>query len=149
MTIRNVSQKSIIFSEKILNLFEFTSRFPDEASCQAHFRKERERLGIVCKKCGCSEHYWKKDRESYQCKKCGKRITLRSGTALENSNLPFLYWFKAMHLLTSTRKRFSALEAQRQLNHKSYEAIWGMLHKIRDAMGKRDLRYILTRFITN
>jgi transposase-like protein len=58
-----------------------------------------------------------------------------------------MYWFKAMHLLTSTRKTFSALETQRQLNHKSYEAIWSMLHKIRDAMGKRDSRYKLTEYI--
>lgn len=140
-------KKVIYLSAKTLNLFEFVSRFPDEGSCQSHFKKERDRLGIVCKKCGCSEHYWKKDRESYQCKKCGKRITLRSGTALENSNLPYLYWFKAMHLLTSTRKTFSALEIQRQLNHKSYEAIWSMLHKIRDAMGKRDSHYKLTEYI--
>ena len=147
MTIRNVSQKVLCLSEKTLNLFEFVNRFPDEVSCQAHFKEERDRLGIICKKCGCSKHYWKKDRESYQCKKCGKRITLRSGTALENSNLPYLHWFKAMHLLTSTRKTFSALEIQRQINHKSYEAIWSMLHKIRDAMGKRDSRYKLTEYI--
>jgi hypothetical protein len=147
MTIRNASQNILSLSEKNLNLFEFNNRFPDEASCVAYFKDERERLGILCKKCGCSEHYWKKDRESYQCKKCSKRITLRSGTVLENSNLPYLYWFKAMHLLTSTRKTFSALEIQRQLNHKSYEAIWSMLHKIREAMGKRDARYKLTEYI--
>lgn len=147
MTIRNLSQKYFMFAENILNLFEFNNRFPDEASCLAHFKSERERLGIICKNCGCSEHYWKKDRESYQCKKCGKRITLRSGTVLENSNLPYLYWFKAMHLLTSTKKTFSALETQRQLNHKSYEAIWSMLHKIREAMGIRDSRYKLTDYI--
>ena len=136
-----------MFVKKDLNLFEFTTKFPDEATCLAHFRAERERLGIVCKKCGCSDHYWKRDRESFQFKKCGKRITLRSGTVLENSNLPYLHWFKAMHLLTSTRKTFSALEIQRQLNHKSYEAIWSMLHKIREAMGKRDARYKLTEYI--
>ena len=143
-----MSPKKILYlSEKTVNLFEFINRFPDEASCLAHFKEVRDQLGIVCKKCGCSEHYWKKDRESYQCKKCGKRITLRSGTVLENSNLSYLHWFKAMHLLTSTKKTFSALETQRQLNHKSYEAIWSMLHKIRKAMGKRDSRYKLTEYI--
>lgn len=147
MTIRNVSQKILHLLEKNLNLFEFINRFADEAACVAHFKEVRDQLGIMCKKCGCSEHYWKSDKKSYQCKKCGKRITLRSGTALENSNLPYLHWFKAMHLLTSTKKTFSALEIQRQLNHKSYEAIWSMLHKIRLAMGKRDSRYNLTEYI--
>lgn len=130
-----------------MNLFEFDDRFPNEASCVARFKEERERLGILCEKCGCSELYWKNDRKSYQCKKCGKRITLRSGTVLENSNLPYLHWFKAMHLLTCTRKPFSALEIQRQFNHKSYEAICSTLHKIRKTMGKRDARYKLTEYI--
>lgn len=146
MTIRNVAQDFYLCQKK-MNLFEFTDRFPDESACIAHFKEVRDELGVVCKKCGHSEHYWKRDRESYQCKKCGKRITLKSGTALENSNLPYLHWFKAMHLLTSTKKTFSALEIQRQLNHKSYEAIWTMLHKIRDAMGVRDSRYKLTEYI--
>lgn len=140
-------KKRITFGRKKLNLFEFVNRFPDETSCMAHFREVREQLGVVCKKCGSKDYYWKKDRESFQCKKCGKRVTLRSGTALENSNLPYQHWFKAMHLLTSTKKTFSALEIQRQLNHTSYEAIWSMLHKIRDAMGRRDSRYKLTEYI--
>jgi len=49
-----------------------------------------------------------------------------------------------MHLLTSTKKSFSAAELQRQLGHKHYEAIWTMLHKLRLAMGKRDDQYILS-----
>jgi transposase-like protein len=50
----------------------------------------------------------------------------------------------AMHLLTSTKKSFSAKEIQRQLSHKRYEPIWGMLHKLRQAMGKRDEQYQLS-----
>jgi len=130
-----------------MNLFEFVDRFPDEATCIEHFKKIRDELGVVCLKCGHCEHYWKNDRKSYQCKNCGKRITLKSGTALQNSNLPYMTWFKAMHLLTTTKKTFSALEVQRQLKHNSYEAIWKMLHKIREAMGRRDSRYRLTEYI--
>ena len=130
-----------------MNLFEFTNRFPDESACIAYFKETRDKLEVVCTKCGHSEHYWKKDRMSYQCKDCDKRITLRSGTVLENSNLPYILWFKAIHLLTTTKKTFSALEVQRQLNHNSYEAIWKMLHKIREAMGRRDSRYNLSEYI--
>jgi hypothetical protein len=35
-------------------------------------------------------------------------------------------------------------EIQRQLSHKRYEPIWGMLHKLRQAMGKRDEQYQLS-----
>ena len=48
-----------------------------------------------------------------------------------------------MHLLTSTKKSFSAKEVQRQLGHKRYEPIWSMLHKIRSVMGLRDDKYQL------
>jgi transposase-like protein len=130
-----------------MNLFDFNKRFHDEQECHNHFKELRSQLGIVCKKCGSTDHYWKQDRDSFQCKKCGKRITLRSGTVLENSNLSYLHWYKAVHLLTTTKKTFSALEIQRQLNHKSYEPIWNMLHKIRLAMGRRDSRYMLSEYI--
>jgi len=63
---------------------------------------------------------------------------------MHGSQLPFRYWFVAMHLLTSTKKSFSALELQRQLGHKYYEPIWAMLHKLRLAMGKRDGQYELS-----
>lgn len=36
---------------------------------------------------------------------------------------------------------FSAAELQRQLGHKNYMPIWAMLHKLRNAMGKRDAEY--------
>ncbi len=57
------------------------------------------------------------------------------------------YWFIAIHLLTSTKKSFSASELQRQLGHKRYEPIWGMLHKLRSVMGKRDAQYPLSGVI--
>lgn len=85
----------------------------------------------------------KGDKWVYECKKCSFRTTLRSGTVMHGSKLPFRYWFIAMHLLTSTKKSFSAREIQRQLSHKRYQPIWGMLHKLRQAMGKRDELYQL------
>jgi transposase-like protein len=52
-----------------------------------------------------------------------------------------------MHLITSTKKNFSALELQRQLGHNRYEPVWLMLHKLRDVMGQRDKEYQLTDVI--
>lgn len=126
-----------------MNLLEFVERFPDEASCKSRFKEIREKEGLVCRKCGHTEHYWKKDKEQYECKKCKARMSLKSGTVMHKSKLSFRYRFIAMHLLTSTRKSFSAKEIQRQLGHKRYEPIWLMMHKLRKAMGKRDDIYTL------
>ena len=52
-----------------------------------------------------------------------------------------------MHLITSTKKSFSALELQRQLGHNRYEPVWLMLHKLREVMGKRDEEYQLANVI--
>jgi hypothetical protein len=42
---------------------------------------------------------------------------------MQSSKLPFQYWFIAMHLMSSTKKSFSAKEVQRQLGHKRYQPI--------------------------
>ena len=41
-----------------MKLFEFAQRFPDEASCESYLKAQREKSGIVCKKCGCRKNYW-------------------------------------------------------------------------------------------
>lgn len=126
-----------------MNLIKFLDEFPDEASCRAKFKEYRDKEGVICRKCGNAEHYWLKTIEKYECKKCKARTSLRSGTVMHASNLPFRYWFIAMHLLTSTKKSFSALELQRQIGHKFYEPVWFMLKKLRATMGIRDSQYQL------
>ena len=130
-----------------MNLLNFQAEYPDELSCRAKWKLYRDQQGVVCPKCGSTEHYWKSDKESYECKKCKHRQSLRANTIMHGSQLPFRYWFIAIHLLTSTRKSFSALELQRQLGHKYYEPIWAMLHKLRAAMGNRDEKYQLSDVI--
>ncbi|MDD4149250.1 MAG: IS1595 family transposase [Bacteroidales bacterium] len=126
-----------------MTLINFIELFPDEESCKLKFKEYREHVGVVCSKCGGKDHYWKKDKEQYECKLCKTRTTLKSGTVMHKSKLPFRYWFITMHLLTSTKKSFSAKEIQRQLGHKRYQPIWHMVHKLREVMGKRDEEYIL------
>lgn len=126
-----------------MKIQDFFKKFPDEVSCKTHFKAERDKQGVICKRCSGMEHYWISTRDQYQCKKCKFRTTLRSGTLLHGSQLPYYYWYFSIMLLTSTKKSFSALEVQRQLGHLYYEPIWAMLHKIRYAMGKREDKYQL------
>jgi transposase-like protein len=130
-----------------MNLLNFVEQYPDEAGCRAKWKAMRARQGVICPRCQWIEHYWNIDKECYECKKCGTRQSLRSNTVMHGSNLPFRYWFVAIHLLSSTKKSFSALELQRQLGHKHYNPIWYMLHKLRSAMGKRDEKYQLSSVI--
>ena len=130
-----------------MDIFSFTAHFDSEESCRNHFKEERDRIGVSCHKCSHTEHYWIKSRWSYECKKCRSRTSLRSGTIMQGSNLPFLVWYKTMFLKSVTKKGFSAKEIQRQLGLKRYEPVWTMVHKIRKAMGNRDTRYTLERMV--
>ncbi|WP_103863869.1 IS1595 family transposase [Aquimarina sp. I32.4] len=126
-----------------MKLIEFFKHYPDEESCKIAFKSYRLQEGVTCKKCGSTSHYWKKNREQWECKSCKHRTTLKSGTVMQSSKLPYQYWFIAMHLITSTKKSFSAKEIQRQIGHKRYEPIWSMVHKLRSVMGLRDEQYEL------
>ena len=130
-----------------MNIFSFTAEFDSEESCRIHFKEERDKLGVVCKGCSHTEHYWIKSQWSYECKKCRSRTSLRSGTVMQSSNLSFLIWYKTMFLLTATKKGFSSKEIQRQLGLKRYEPVWSMVHKLRKAMGNRDDRYTIEGMI--
>lgn len=130
-----------------MNIFNFTTHFSSEESCREHFKEERDKIGIKCKRCGHTNHFWIKSRWSYECKSCRSRTSLRSGTIMQGSNLPFLVWYKTMFLLTATKKGFSSKEIQKQLGLKRYEPVWAMVHKLRKAMGNRDERYTLEGMI--
>jgi hypothetical protein len=48
-------------------LIDFIKEYPDEANSKAKFREYREQVGVVCPKCGSESHYWKQDKECYEC----------------------------------------------------------------------------------
>lgn len=126
-------------NNRVMRLIDFMEAFPYEASCKSKLKEYRENHGVVCHRCGGTQHYWKKDKECYECKHCRYRQSLKANTVMHGSQLPLRYWFIAMHLLTSTKKSFSAAELKRQLGHKNYNPIWALLHKLRNAMDKGTL----------
>ena len=126
-----------------MNLLNFMSNFADEESCVTYLKEQRERRGVVCKHCGCTEHRWDAHKRCFECRNCHSRQSLRSGTVMQNSKLPYRYWIATMFLLMSTKKSFSTEEIRRQLGHKRYQPVWEMVCKLRDVMGKRDAQYSL------
>ncbi len=45
-----------------MSILEFTKQFPTNESCKIHFKSEREKQGIIYKKCNSTEHYWLKSK---------------------------------------------------------------------------------------
>ncbi len=79
---------------------DIIEQFPDELSCKSHVNEARSEEGVICKKCQSKKHYWLKSKWMWQCSDCGFRTTLRSGTMMENSNLPIRTWYLAMAFMT-------------------------------------------------
>ena len=79
-----------------MTILKFAEEYPDETSCRLHMVKTRNKEGIICKKCNSKKHYWLKAKWSWQCSQCNFRTSLRSGTMMENSNLPIRTWYLAM-----------------------------------------------------
>jgi len=130
-----------------MTILTFLSHFPTEQTCREHFKSNREKIGIKCKHCNSLEHYWLDSKWQWQCKSCGFRTTLRSGTIMQYSNLPVKTCYLAFIFMSFTKKGISACELQRQLGYKKYDTIWYLMHRIRTAMGNRDKQYTLEGMI--
>lgn len=126
-----------------MKVFEFIENFPDEDSCKRHFKAVREKAGVVCKRCGCSKHYWLQSKWQWQCSSCEFRTGLRSGTIMHKTKISFHKFYLCAALMSATKKGISAKEMQRMLSHKRYRTIWVLMHRLRDAMGQREDLYSL------
>ena len=117
------------------NLMEI---YKNEEIAVAVFKAYRLQEGIVCKKCGSTQHYWLSPKKQFQCKQCRFRTTLQSGTVLEGSKLPISYFFIAIHLMWKRRNAFSVQEFQNETGHKYYEPLYDFARKIRQYLNEND-----------
>jgi transposase-like protein len=121
-----------------MNLLEVASLTEEQS--RKYLESLRWPEGVTCPHCGeknATEMQGKKHRVGcYQCneKDCREQFTVRNGSILESSKVPYKKWVMAFHLLCSSKKGFSAKQLQRELDLGSYKTAWFMLHRIRHAM---------------
>lgn len=89
-----------------LDMFSFSDHYGDVESGRYHFKVQRDKEVVTCKKCGGEYHYRKQDNWSYDRKSCKFRTSLRSGKVLQSSNLSFLTWYKLSSQRAQQRKDF-------------------------------------------
>jgi transposase-like protein len=68
-----------------------------------------------------------------RCGPCKREFTITVGTIFERSHVKLHKWFQAAHLLTSSKKGFSAHQLHRTLKV-TYKTAWFMEHRLREAM---------------
>jgi hypothetical protein len=114
-----------MFSKELIDVYK-----NEELATEA-FKEYRVKKGISCKKCGSHQHYWLNSKFQFQCRACRFRTTLRSGSVLEGSKLPYSYFFIAVHLLIKHGNTLTIDDFQKYTGHKYYDPLWVFLRKIK------------------
>ncbi len=119
-----------------MDLSVFTNRFPNENACILFLRQQREKNGIICRKCKCHKHYFLEKQLFWKCAKCHTSTSLTGQIIMKKSKVPLLEWFACMYLATTTDERISALEIQMLFRFGSYETAWSLMKKVREQISK-------------
>lgn len=133
--------KEVMLSKELIEVYK------EESLAVEAFKEYRLKKGIVCKKCGCHQHYWLTSKIQFQCRACRFRTTLRSGSVLEGSKLPYSYFFIAVHLLMKHGNTLSTEEFQKQTGHKYYDPLWDFLRKIKNYVKENEQSVELIDFV--
>lgn len=124
---------------------EFERMFGTEKKCEAFIKSEREKRGLFCPNCNSKVTNWRPKCKYWRCK-CGKKISLKSGTIFQSSKLKFTVWFKAIFLMSQTKKSYSSLAIAQILRINREETVWYLMMKIRTAMFDNLLENKYTEF---
>jgi hypothetical protein len=102
----------------------------------------------------CKEHYWLPSKQQFQCKNCKFRTTLRSGSAVEGSKLPFHYFFIVTALLLQSGEDVNMIRLQQITGHKYLDPLWFFVRKIKKAYEEdsdlqKNVHSILLKYFNN
>ncbi len=89
----------------------FEAQFGTEAACLAALVAARQAAGMPSPSCDKPKSYVYGRRVG--CTRCNERWSVTSGTVMADTKLPLTKWFRAMHLMTSTKQGISAPELGR------------------------------------
>jgi transposase-like protein len=116
---------------------EFERLYGMEDQCLAALVAARQREGMPCPRCANLKSYIYGRRVG--CTRCGRRWSVTAGTVMAHTKLPLTTWFRAMHLMSSTKQAISAVELGRRLGL-SYETAWYLHKRLRHTMTERTER---------
>ena len=122
---------------KGLTFMEVANMFRDEETAREWIEKERWPDGPYCPKCGSTnvQSKIKHKTMTHRCRECmsGKSktmFTVRIGTVMESTKMPYRAWAVGIYLFTTNIKGVSSMKLHRELGI-SQKAAWFMLHRLR------------------
>ncbi len=119
-----------------MTLIEAMRMFADNAAAEAWFVKVRWPTGPACPFCGSVNVLSgaKHKTMPYRCreKECRKRFSVRTGTVMEASNIPYQKWALAVYLFMTSLKSVSSMKLHRDLGV-TQKTAWHLAHRLRKA----------------
>lgn len=131
--------------QKGLSEADFDKSYGSEGQCHAALVEWRWPGGFECPDCGGKAHcvVTRGARKLFQCNACRKQTSVRAGTVFAASKLSLRLWFKAIYLITQSKKGISSIELSRRLGV-TQTAAWKMKHKLQQVMLERNATKRLT-----
>ena len=121
---------------KGLTTFEVAERFHDETNARKWLEALRWPHGPFCPDCGSLDVQSDVTHRSmtHRCRDCpGKSyFTVRKGTVMEGSKLPYRVWATAIYLFTTNLKGISSMKLHRELGI-TQKSAWFLLQRLRKA----------------
>lgn len=119
---------------KGISLPRLFKMFPDDATAEKWFVKQRWPDGLRCAYCD-GDHVVAKDSHPqmpYRCHDCKKHFSVKTNSVMHASKIGYQKWAIAMYLLTTNLKGVSSMKLHRDLEI-TQKSAWHMVHRIREA----------------
>ena len=131
--------RNMVQFQKGLSDARFDEMYGSEEQCRAALVQLRWPDGFECPDCRRHGHCLvnRGARRLFQCNACRKQTSVKAGTIFASSKLPLRIWFKAIFLLTQSKKGISSIELGRRLGVTQTTA-WVMKHKLAQVMLERN-----------
>lgn len=125
-----------------LTLKEFQNRFSTDQHCRDYLAMQRWPDGFISPKCG-HKHGCRLSNGKYQCTHCHRQTSVTAGTVLHRSHVSLTKWFLAIYFVSQDKRGISATQLANLIGV-TYKTAWGMLWRLRSAMGQRDSTHMLS-----
>ena len=117
-----------------ISLVQLMEMLPDEEAARDWLADARWPRGPTCPHCASASVQCGAAHPSmpFRCRRCRRRFSVRTGTAMAQSKLGCRVWIVAIYLLATGLKGTSSMKLHRDLGI-SQKSAWHLAHRIREA----------------
>ena len=118
---------------KGITLMELFRKFPDNKTAEQWFESRIWRNGRKCPKCSNPDTVpAKHPTMPYYCYMCRSHFSVKKGTVMERSHIPYQHWAIATYLFATNLKGVSSMKIHRDLGI-TQKSAWFLVHRLRES----------------